>query len=215
MRTNPAIHQRRRVSLYGIKPRFVRALEPIRSWLEEWEIQPTTVTLLAIPVEIAAAASLVLGSVLHRFLILVPLLAVVWMGLNALDGSLARSTGRSTNVGAVLNELVDRLGDVVLVGAAFLIAPLAVSSVMAVGVLGAELVALIGWSVTGERNFPGPMGKPDRAATMSVGALAGIVWWPAVTVAFAVIGVASLIGAAVRMKSVIAAAGAMDRVGAS
>ncbi len=203
------------MSLYGIKPRFVRALGPARDWLDEWNVQPTTVTLLAIPVELTAAACLMLGSTFPRFLVAVPVLAAVWMGLNALDGNLARSTGRSSSRGAALNELVDRLGDVMVVGVAFLITPVWVSSVLAVGIFGTELVALIGWATTQQRHFPGPMGKPDRAAVLSVGAIIAIVWWPALSIAFAVMAVGSLVGVVVRIKSVIAAASVADLGGAA
>ena len=49
-------------SLYGIKPRFVQALEPIRRTLDEHDVAPTTVTLAAIPVEVAVAVLLVVGT---------------------------------------------------------------------------------------------------------------------------------------------------------
>ena len=97
-------------SLYGVKPRFVQALEPIRTLLEKRGVAPTTITMAAIPVEVAVAILLIVGALKSwLLLVFVPLLTLCWMCMNALDGSLARSTGRTTARGAVFNELVDRL----------------------------------------------------------------------------------------------------------
>ncbi len=211
MSTKSGHKHRPDTSLYGIKPRFVRALDPIRTRLEAHGVAPTTVTLAAIPVELAVAASLVVGSSYPPLLAIVPLLTVVWMGLNALDGSLARSSGRTSHTGAVLNELVDRLGDLALIVAAFAIAPLPIAGTLAVGVLATELVAAIGWATTSNRHFAGPMGKPDRAAIVAVGALATIAWPAALTVSFAVIAVGCVAGIVVRTRAVLRHARTLDR----
>ncbi|MGI9643652.1 MAG: CDP-alcohol phosphatidyltransferase family protein [Acidimicrobiia bacterium] len=202
--------QHRDTSLYGIKPGFVRLLDPIRKSLARRGVSPTTVTLAAVPVELTVAACLVIGVRAPFVLLLVPVLAVAWMALNALDGSLARATGGVTSVGTVLNELVDRFGDLVVVSVAFIVAPLPVAAGLGVAILSSELVAAIGWATTGHRHFRGPMGKPDRAAVLAVGSLAAIIWPGALTVAFVVIGVGAAIGLGVRTRAVIDVAHAID-----
>ena len=197
-------------SLYSIKPAFVSVLEPIARRLAARNVDPSVITLAAIPVELAVVAALVLGNHAPLAYLLVPPLAIAWMGLNALDGALARSTNRATALGAVLNEFVDRSGDVLVIGAAFILVPEPIAFMVAVGVLMAELVAAIGWAITGRRAFPGPMGKPDRAAVLALGALAALLWQPALMVAFAVIGVGSLIGTVARGRHVAAAARMLD-----
>ena len=213
MRANTPIGQRPTSSIYAIKPRFVELLEPLRVRLTRRGVSPTKVTLAAIPTEFAVAACLVLGARMPIVLLAVPPLTLVWMGLNALDGSLARSNGTSSASGAALNELVDRLGDLVVVGTVFVLAPIPISAAVAVGVLGSELVALIGWATTGLRRFDGPMGKPDRAATLAVGVTLAVLWGPALTIAFAVIGMGSFAAIAVRTKTVMRLAGVADGVG--
>ena len=202
--------QRPDASLYGIKPRFVQALEPIRRTLDEHDVAPTTVTLAAIPVEVAVAVLLVVGTKEAWLLTLVPILTLCWMGLNALDGSLARSTGRTSARGAVLNELVDRLGDVLLISAAAIVAPAPLAVSLAVVVLGSELIAAIGWATTGRRDFAGPMGKPDRAAVVAVGAVAAIIWPAALVAAFALVAAGSAIGLGVRTHAVLSHARSLD-----
>ena len=213
MATTPPATKSTDASLYGIKPRFVRALDPIRETLERRGTSPNTVTLAAIPVEIAVAVCLVVGTSSPAVLALVPVLCVVWMGLNALDGSLARSSGRSSTMGAVLNELVDRAGDLAIIGAAFVVAPPPIGALVAVTVLTTELIAAVGWATTGRRDFPGPMGKPDRAAVVAIGAVVAIVWPPALPYAFVVIAIGAGIGAAMRLRSLLRHAHRLDAEG--
>ena len=118
---------RERRTLYSIKPTFVAALNPVRDRLVAEGVNPNSVTLAAIPVEIAVAVALIGGMAHAAVWLLVPPLALVWMALNALDGSLARTTNTSTVRGAVLNEFVDRGGDLLMLGAGFLIAPVAIA----------------------------------------------------------------------------------------
>lgn len=202
--------RRRGRTLYDIKPAFVGILEPIRLDLEKRNIQPTHVTLAAIPAALAAMTAVVVGQHVPIVLLLVPVFVVAWMGLNALDGGLARGSGRASATGAVLNELVDRLGDVFLITAGFLVAPVPVAAAVAIGVFGSELVAAIGWAATGERTFEGPMGKPDRAATVAIGALGALVWGGALVAAFTVVAAGSMVGLAIRTRARLRAASLID-----
>ena len=192
-------------------PAFVAVLGPISRRLVASGVDPSAITLAAIPVEVAAVAALVLGVRVPLTYLLVPPLVIAWMGLNAIDGFVARSTNRSTASGAVLNEFVDRFGDVLVIGAALILVPGPIAVMVAVGMLTSELVAAIGWAITGRRVYPGPMGKPDRAAMLAGGAVAALFWQPALTIAFTVIGIGSLMGAVIRSRHAYAAAGKLDK----
>ena len=128
---------------------------------------------------------------------------------------MAKTCGISGGSGAgkttLTRHLVDRLGDLALIVAAFAIAPLPIAGTLAVGVLATELVAAIGWATTSNRHFAGPMGKPDRAAIVAVGALAAIAWPAALTVSFAVIAVGCVAGIVVRTRAVLRHARTLDR----
>ena len=200
-----------RRTLYAIKPAFVAALNPLRDRLVAAGVNPDHVTLAAVPVEVAVAAALIGGTTYAAVWLLVPPLALVWMGLNALDGSLARTTNTSTAHGAVLNEFVDRGGDLLVLGAGFLIAPVAIAATALAAVAASEIAAAVGWAVTGERHFSGPMGKPDRAAILAVGATVAVLWTPALTLAYLAIALGAGAGVLIRSRHVLLAAHRADR----
>ena len=201
---------RERRTLYSIKPAFVTALNPVRDGLAAAGVNPDRVTLAAVPVEIAVATALIGGMAHAAVWLLVPPLALVWMSLNALDGSLARKTNTSTAHGAVLNEFVDRGGDLLVLGAGFLIAPPAIAATALAAVAASEIAAAVGWAATGERHFPGPMGKPDRAAILAVGTAVAVLWTPAVTLAYLAIAVGAGAGVLIRSRHVLVAAHRAD-----
>ena len=174
-------------------------------------VHPDAVTVAAVPVQLAMAIALVAG-IRHpwAWLTVVPL-AVVLMAVNALDGSLARATRTHSVRGAVLNELVDRGGDLIILGAGFLVVPTAIAFAAFASVAVSELAALVGWASTGERTFAGPMGKPDRDAAVAVGASTAVFWAPSLAASFLVIAVGASVGATVRIRQALARAGAIDR----
>lgn len=196
-----------------MKGSFVALLQPVVHRLAARGVPPTAVTLSAIPIETATIAVLLIGTRMRLVLLLVPPLVLMWMGSNAIDGVLARSTRGMTVVGAALNEFVDRLGDLLVIGGAYVIAPRPLALLVSVGLLATELVAAIGWAVVGRREFRGPMGKPDRAVVLALGALAGVVWPPALVGAFATIGVGCWIGTITRCFDVLVTARALDAGG--
>jgi CDP-diacylglycerol--glycerol-3-phosphate 3-phosphatidyltransferase len=98
-------------------------------------------------------------------LLLLPLLLLLRMGLNAMDGMLAREHGQASRLGGILNEL----GDVVSDSALYL--PLALAPgmyapfIVGIVVLGiiSEMAGLLAVQVGAPRQYQGPMGKSDRA----------------------------------------------------
>lgn len=160
------------ISLYAIKPRFVAWLDGVVVSCASHGVGPNTVTLVAVPVALAASLTLVAGTRWPAVWVAIAPLMLVLMSINAVDGALARRTGRSTPRGAVINELVDRFGDLAVLIPGFLLAPTWTVTAALVATLLAETVALVSWGAIGHRGLVGVMGKPDRALTLATGALA-------------------------------------------
>lgn len=197
-------------SLYGVKPAFVAALSPVRRMLIQFGVTPNQLSFCALPLQIGIAVALVAGSFDAVAWLTIPLLAFALMAVNALDGSLARETGSSTAWGAVANELIDRFGDLVIFAAAMFAAPGWASQAALIAVIAAELCATVGWAVTGVRQFPGPMGKPDRMLVLSLGAAASVLWPLALPVALGAIAIGAALGSFNRARIALNAARAMD-----
>lgn len=195
------------LTLYAIKPRFVKALNGVTDGLATAGVSPDTVTLLALPVALLIAVALGVGTVWPVLWLIVPAGSVLLMAANAIDGSLARRT-IATKRGAVLNELVDRLGDVLILGSLYLIVPAGAGGAALVSVLLAEIVALIGWGALGTRALVGIMGKPDRAMIISCAAVFGFFFGlRAFTPAAVMIAVGGLVTTAQRVIWVVRHAG--------
>jgi phosphatidylglycerophosphate synthase len=202
-------------SLYRIKPAFVASLDGVARHLVAADVSPDAITLAAVPVQLAAAAAIVAGAFWPiAWLIVAPLLLVL-MSMNALDGVVARRTDTSSRGGAIRNELVDRAGDAVVLLAGFAVAPWPVVVAAVVAVAATEMAALVGWTATGVRTFPGLMGKPDRAATVGIGATVAVVWAPALPIAFLAVGVGAALGTITRTRQAFAVAAQLDERDAS
>lgn len=85
----------------------------IAPWLRATRIAPNTITSAALLVMAAAAAALTLGQLRTA-----GALILVSGALDALDGAVARATGRESRFGALLDRVADRIGDFLLIAAA-------------------------------------------------------------------------------------------------
>ena len=151
-------------TLYRIKPRFQAVLRPAVARVARAGVRPNHLTLAAIAVSAAAGAVVVGATEAAGLLLLAPILYLVRMAFNAMDGLLAREHGMTSRSGAVLNEIGDVVSD------AFAYLPFAVLIpghmwlvviVVVLGLIG-EVAALVGGNESGRRN-DGPLGKSDRA----------------------------------------------------
>ncbi len=153
------------VSIYQIKPKFQALLRPLTNRLASLGVTANQVTIFA------AILSIVTGALIYFYgeqswpLLLVPLILLVRMALNAIDGMLAREHSMESNLGAVLNELGDVISDL------FLYLPLAVLLgfrggliiLIVVFSIISEMVGVISVQIGASRRYDGPMGKSDRA----------------------------------------------------
>ncbi|HAI69742.1 MAG TPA: hypothetical protein DCM38_09965, partial [Gammaproteobacteria bacterium] len=102
-----------------------------------------------------------------------PLILFVRMGLNAIDGLLAREHDMQTPLGAILNELGDVVADAGLY-LPFALLPGVMPSLVVILVLLAivsEMTGVIGVQIGASRRYDGPFGKSDRAFAFGIIAL--------------------------------------------
>lgn len=186
--------------LYSIKPWFVRSLSGIEDGLVSRRVRADALSYAAVAVSALAGACIVAGHLVHPwFWLLLGPLCFVRLGLNALDGSVARRSGMDRPFGKVVNEVTDRVSDVLLLAplVAFM-SPLLVLSALGVVSL-VSLAGSLGEVVGTVRLTQGPMGKADRCAVLSLaGVVAGLT---GVRVAFAVALAAILVGGVVTVIS--------------
>ena len=171
-------------SIYDLKPAFQDRLRPICRGLAGMGVTANQVTLTALLLSVAAGAAVVAFPERRWPLLLLPLVLFVRMGLNAIDGMMAREHAMQSRLGAVLNELGDVLADAALYLPLARVAGvpdmlLAWSVVLAVI---SEMTGVVAVQIGASRRYDGPMGKSDRAfvfgavyLTLGLGAPPG--WW--------------------------------------
>lgn len=163
------------ITVYQLKSAFQGILRPLCGQLARRGVTANQVTLAALALSIIYAVLLCLN--IKLIWLLLPVFLLVRMGLNAIDGMLAREHDMKTRLGMALNELGDVIADTALVLPFALVAPQAAAAVVAFILLAAltEFCGLLGFMMSGVRRYDGPMGKSDRAvATGLLGVLLGL-----------------------------------------
>jgi CDP-diacylglycerol--glycerol-3-phosphate 3-phosphatidyltransferase len=157
-------------SMYDLKPRFQALLRPCVRWLFTMGVTANQVTVFACLISVLLGAGLAVAMAHHpqdarMWFGLVPLWMLLRMGLNAIDGMLAREHGQQSVLGAYLNELTDVVSDTALYLPFAWVTPLQALGVGALALVAAlsEMAGLQGLTVGAGRRYEGPMGKSDRA----------------------------------------------------
>ena len=165
-------------SIYDVKPAFQNLLRPVVSRLVAAGITPNQVTVTAFLLSVAAGAAICRWPTSTWPLLALPVILLVRMALNALDGMMAREHNLATPLGAILNEAGDVAADAALYLPLALVpsinGPLIVTVVVLAGLT--ELVGITAATVGASRRYDGPMGKSDRAFWLSALALAAALW---------------------------------------
>jgi CDP-diacylglycerol--glycerol-3-phosphate 3-phosphatidyltransferase len=166
------------VTVYDLKPRFQRLLRPLAAFLVRHGVRPNTVSWLGL------ALSLAMGALLAWFprstwvLLAVPVVLLVRMALNAVDGVMAARHDLASPLGTMLNELADVASDAVLylpfawVTGSVLVVPVVVAAALT------EVAGILGPMVGASRRYDGPAGKSDRAVAFGGVALVLAFWTP-------------------------------------
>ncbi|KZM47660.1 CDP-alcohol phosphatidyltransferase family protein [Labrenzia sp. OB1] len=152
-------------TIYQLKSRFQDLLRPLCRSLAAAGITANQVTLAALGLSVLEGLALWLFPGAFLPLLLLPAVLFIRMGLNAIDGMLAREHDQKSDLGAVLNELGDVVSDAALY-LPFALLPF-VSGPLVVGLvvlaLIGEMTGVIGVQIGASRRYDGPFGKSDRA----------------------------------------------------
>jgi phosphatidylglycerophosphate synthase len=136
------------------------------------QIHPDTISYSSIVAAVAAAVCFWKSGQTRWLLIVAPLFCYLRLWFNMLDGMVAVAAGKASRRGEILNDLPDRISDIVIfVGVAHsgLMNPLLGYWAAILAVLTAY-VGLFGQALGVQRDFGGMMSKPWRMVTLSVGA---------------------------------------------
>jgi phosphatidylglycerophosphate synthase len=183
--------------LYRLKPISQRLVAPIAGWLVRRGAHPDLVTLSAVPVAIVGGFSLAASPQAPWLLLLVPVLAAIRLGLNLLDGMVARQSGRAHPMGEMWNELGDRVADASFIGGLAWVPAVGpfLGSAAVVAALLASYVGITSRAAGARRQYGGVMSKPGRMATLAIAApLAFFTGWDGwLTIAAGVIAVGAVV----------------------
>jgi CDP-diacylglycerol---glycerol-3-phosphate 3-phosphatidyltransferase len=157
------------ISVYQLKPKFQALLQPLLQRLRKWGVSPNLLTLLGILLSLAMGIYALYGDRTIA-LILMPIVLLLRMALNALDGMMARQYNLQSKMGALLNEIGDVVSDIVLYYPLYVLFAMDQIWVMCFLLLSVlnEFAGLLGQALGGARRYDGPMGKSDRALVVGV-----------------------------------------------
>lgn len=160
-------------SIYQLKPTFQNLLRPLCCRLAQWGITANQVTLSAVWLSLIMGAAIAWQPQNSWLLVSLPLILFIRMGLNAIDGMLAREHNMRSPLGAILNELGDVIADAGLY-LPFALLPTVIPALVVLVVLFAtisEMVGVMGVQIGASRRYDGPLGKSDRAFLFGLVAL--------------------------------------------
>jgi CDP-diacylglycerol--glycerol-3-phosphate 3-phosphatidyltransferase len=111
-------YSNRRLIPQILQDRFTNSLLPLVNRCSKWGLSPNTVTIAGVVITLFGAAAFVMGC-----LRLAGILTLLGGFCDTLDGSIARTTGRASRFGALLDSTVDRYAEFIIylgIGAYFI-----------------------------------------------------------------------------------------------
>ena len=184
------------MSIYQLKTAFQNLLRPLCKSMADKGITANQVTIAAMVLSIIAGLFIAFKPASSLPLILLSLVLLVRMGLNAIDGMLAREHNMQSKLGAILNELGDVVSDIALyLPLAFvpLFHPYLIVAIVIVAIL-TEMVGVMAIQIGADRRYDGPMGKSDRAFVLGGLALfVGLGWLTSPTIINIVLAIVLLL----------------------
>jgi phosphatidylglycerophosphate synthase len=135
-------------------------------------IHPDAISYLSIVAALIAAICFWKSGARRWLLIIAPLFCYLRLWFNMLDGMVAFGTGKASGRGEILNDLPDRISDIVIfvsVAHSGLMNPL-IGYLAAIFAVLTSYVGLFGQALGVQRQFGGMMSKPWRMVALHVGA---------------------------------------------
>jgi phosphatidylglycerophosphate synthase len=142
-------------------------------------IHPDAISYLSIFAALLAAICFWKSGKLPWLLIIAPLFCYLRLWFNMLDGMVAVASGKASSRGEILNDLPDRISDVIIfagVAHSGLMNPI-VGYWAAIFALLTAYVGLFGQAIGVQREFSGVMSKPWRMVALHLGAWATFASW--------------------------------------
>ena len=151
---------------------FRRTADTAVRWCVTHNVHPDTVSYASVAAAVMAAICFALAGRWPWLLIIAPGFCYLRLWCNMLDGMVALASGKASPRGEIVNELPDRVSDVLIfVGVAHsgLCSPYS-GYWTAIAALFVAYVGMLGQAVGVHRDFSGPMSKPWRMVALHVGA---------------------------------------------
>ena len=151
---------------------FRRTADGATRFCVRHEIHPDAVSYLSILAAIVAAICFWKSGKIRWLLVVAPLFCYLRLWFNMLDGMVAVAAGKASRRGEILNDLPDRISDVIIfVGVAHsgLMNPI-FSYWATIAALLTAYVGLFGQALGVQREFGGIMSKPWRMVALHIGA---------------------------------------------
>jgi CDP-diacylglycerol--glycerol-3-phosphate 3-phosphatidyltransferase len=152
-------------SIYDLKPRLQALLRPLVKTLASQGVTANQITISAVVLSFIGGGLIAWRATATWPLLLLPVILLVRMALNAIDGMLAREHGQQSRLGAILNELGDVVADAALYLPMALVPGVSAPLIVGIVVLAtiSEMTGVLAIQIGAKRQYQGPMGKSDRA----------------------------------------------------
>jgi CDP-diacylglycerol--glycerol-3-phosphate 3-phosphatidyltransferase len=168
------------LTFYQLKPALQNCLRPWVRRLAQHQVTPNHITGIAILLSLVMCTAMACWGTVsdrlpgHWIVLALPIVLLLRLSLNAIDGMLAREYHRTTALGCILNEAGDVVSDAALYLPFCRLHPPAAPVIVLIVLLASltELVGVLGQAISGIRRYEGPMGKSDRAFVFGAVAIA-------------------------------------------
>ncbi len=158
------------ISIYNLKPKFQKLLQPLLFLLKKLNVTPNQITLFTVLFSIVIGFFLFKSIDEKTYFLIVAIGLLIRMMLNALDGMMAKQFNLESKKGEILNELGDIISDVAIYFPFIYFPNLHIELVFIFILLSIvnEFCGILSKVAYGERRYDGPMGKSDRAFLVGI-----------------------------------------------
>ena len=158
------------ISIYKLKPKFQKLLQPLLLLLKRIGVSPNHITVFTIFFSLLIGYILFLGIYNCFWFIVVALGLLIRMMLNALDGMMANQFNLQSKLGEILNEIGDVISDIAIYFPFLYIEAIKSEYVIFFIFLSIinEFCGVLAKLISGSRRYDGPMGKSDRAFLVGI-----------------------------------------------
>ena len=164
--------------VYAIKPWWQSRLAGIESVLVKHHVHPDTITFAGVVCAGLLGATLFASGHWPLLALAVPPLVIGRLAANALDGLVARHTGRAHPRGELFNECCDRVSDILVFASLSFTRQVFASLAWGVLVLAllSSYVGITAKAAGGKRQFGGLLAKADRMIYLALFSPV-VIWW--------------------------------------